>query len=69
MTKEDLDLTSTEDLWKAICRRHDAVVIVLAQDPTERKEGHSTWFYGGQQRALGLLVMAQDDIVQRVRSR
>ena len=63
MTKDELDLVQTEDLWAALKRRFKSCVFVFEMDPGPSSPGVVIDFrYRDWSASLGLLTWAQQAI-------
>lgn len=63
----DLELVSTDDLWKELGRRFGALVLVYERDDDKNPDlsVHGLWFYGAPAHVNGLMSFAGEASRQR----
>ncbi len=59
MTKEELDLVTTDDLIAALHRRFDAHLVITAKKKSETDSERELYFGGGFVHAIGLCEYAK----------
>jgi hypothetical protein len=63
VTDDELDLLTTEDLWRALCRRNKFVLLAFARGHDGNSDSHGAWWSGSWIGAIGLCEFAKQRVM------